>query len=82
MKQIKLQSQPVAIKKCDECGKAFNLNDGNVHYYDAQLDTSIYVLTVAYMTVSLNKSVILQSIMFYTTQNITLLSLTVRKQVC
>lgn len=38
MKQIKLQSQPVAIKKCDECGKAFNLNDGNVHYYDAQLD--------------------------------------------
>lgn len=38
MKQIKLQSQPVAIKKCDECGKAFNLNDGNVHYYDAQME--------------------------------------------
>ena len=38
MKSYQTQSQPVAIKKCDECGKAFNLNDGNVHYYDAQME--------------------------------------------
>lgn len=38
MKKIQIQSHTVTIKKCDECGKAFNLNDNETHYYDAQLD--------------------------------------------
>ena len=78
MKKIQTQSHTVAIKKCDECGKAFNLNDNNVHYYDAQLD--IYLCSDRCLYDSfLNRSVISQSTTFYVTQNITLLSLTVRK---
>lgn len=38
IKQIKLQKENTVPKRCDECHRLFNLNDGEKHYYDAQLD--------------------------------------------
>lgn len=38
IKQIKLQKENTVPKCCDECHRLFNLNDGENHYYDAQLD--------------------------------------------
>ena len=38
MEKLRIQNSQVALKRCDECGKAFDLNDGEVHYYDAQME--------------------------------------------
>lgn len=38
MKQVRISSNQPLIKRCDECRKHFDLNDGGNHYYDAQAD--------------------------------------------
>lgn len=38
---FEVPSRPVHLVKCDECGRVFNINDGDWHVYD--VDLGIYL---------------------------------------
>lgn len=51
---FELPQRPVHLVKCEECGRVFNVNDGDWHVYDVDLGIYLCIKNVS-MTASLCK---------------------------
>lgn len=51
---FELPQRPVHLVKCEECGRVFNVNDGDWHVYDVDLGFTFAVKNAS-MTASLCK---------------------------
>lgn len=52
---FELPQRPVHLVKCEECGRVFNVNDGDWHVYDVDLGIYLCCIKNASMTASLCK---------------------------